>query len=310
MRRVLSFGGYRFPTNTYWFPDTQDQFDSNFTNVVTRTTRLPGLSGGFDELGIDEGPREIGNVRCQFWLLAQTRPEITKMRNAVKGLLAYGKARLVVQPADQSLKPVYTFARINNIPMSENAAECIDLHQQVTISFQVADPFWYQDYDATADTWGVGVWGTAKWGGNFPAFGLGSAYAVSGQTWGTGVWGTAKWGAGTQRDLELTNQGNAPALARFIFTASQTCPEGLRLENLSSPVDTVSYRGSIAAGQILMMNGGAQSVRLDGSEAYNELWSHKHPNFLRLLPGVNTVRATLPGGGGGTLRVIYAHTWY
>lgn len=305
MKRLISFGSFLFPANTFAFPDTQTSLSDNFTNIVTRTVRLPGMSGGFDELGFGEAPREIGNLRTSFMLRAATPAALLTLRDTVRGFPYYGPGKLVFQPIDPAATPRYCFARAQ-VDVSEDAkyerpdARC-------SINFHVPDPFWYQDADATAAVWSVGQWGTAKWGGSYPTFNLGSAHAVSGTTWGTAIWGSAIWSA--YRDVTLTNNGNTWAIPRLIFTCTEACPGGISIENRGSQIDLLSYSGAIATGQILNIDCRAMSVRLNGVDAYTTSFDHIHPNFLRQLPGLNTLRVTLPGGGGGTLRVIYAHTW-
>lgn len=300
MRRVLSFGSYSFP-------DTQDQFSDNFTNTVTRTIRLPDLSGGFDELGVEPAPTEVGSVKMKFLLLAETSAEVTQKRDAVRAMAGWGVRKLLVQPSDTSLPPRYTYARIQNIGTPENAKK-LATWQDVNIDFQVSYPRWMQDAGSGA-SWGSAAWGGFSWGGSWPTFGIGSA-SSAGDKWGTKTWGGFTWGAGQAASITLTNNGNAISTPQLLLTCTEAIAGGLLIERLVDGLvrESLLYRGAIAVGQILSIDCRALSVQLDGSGSYAYL-DYTHPAWLRLAPGVNTLRVTVPSGGG-LLKFIYPHTWY
>ena len=300
MQRVISFGDYIFP-------DTQDQFSTNFQNTVPRPVRLPNLSGAFDELGVEPAPTETGNIKLSYQLIAINRQQITEMRDAVSALAGWGLRKLVMQPANQSLPQRYTYARLQNDPMAENA-KTRDLIQRVSIDWMVPYPRWMQDV-ATGTPWGTAPWGGFAWGGNWPSYSVGSA-ATSGDVWGGKAWGSLVWGRNQEIELSLTNNGNAVSLIRLLFTCSDAASSGITIERIEKGIakETISYTGSIAAGQILDLNCRALRVTLDGTAAYNNL-TYTHPAWLRLMPGTNTLRVTLHSGGG-KLKFIYPHTWY
>jgi hypothetical protein len=135
MAHVLEFGGYTFPVDGLSIND-------NFGDVVTKTSRLPGLSGGFDEYGSGQAPNEVGNVSISFVLVAQTRSAMQAMRDAVKALERKGQQELRWMPEGFT---EYRFcnARISNIRIPQRPSEHTDLHQPVSINFQVSDPCWY-----------------------------------------------------------------------------------------------------------------------------------------------------------------------
>lgn len=307
MKRVLSFGDYTFP-------DTQDQLSDNFKNPVLRTVRLPNMPGAFDELGYEPGPTEVGAIKLHFVLLAQNSVEITQKRDAVHTLAGYGVRKLIVQPADPSLSPRYTYARIQNVQTPENAKK-LDTWQDVSLDICVTYPRWMQDYYTPGATWGSAIWGSSSaiWGDSSPLVSVGSAATIAARTWGNAaaIWGNAAaiWG-NAQTTLVYTNSGNAISQPRLIFNCTAAAASGLTIERLVFGVvkDCVRYTGSIAAGQSLEINCRALSVTLDGADAYTN-FSYTHPAWLRLLAGANTLRVTVPSGGG-TLRVIYPHTWY
>jgi hypothetical protein len=306
MKRILSFG-------SYIFPDTQDQLSDNFKNPVLRNVRLPGVPGGFDEFGLEPAPNEIGSVKLHFLLLASTAAEITAKRDAVHALAGWGMRKVVVQPADPSLSPRYTYARIQNVQTPENAKK-LDTWQDVTMDINVTYPFWMQDAYTPGATWGVSTWGSSSaiWGDSAPLVSLGTPPAA--RKWGhaAAIWGgsASLWGQLAEATLIYTNNGNAISQPRLIFTCTAEASSGLTIERLMNGAvkEHISFTGAIAAGQILDINCRSLSVTLDGASAYST-FSYTHPAWLRFRPGANTLRVTLPVGQG-TLRVVYPHTWY
>jgi len=278
MKRLLFFGDYVFP-------DTQGAFDPRFSNVVQQTSRLPGLSGGFDEWGSDPAPSEVGSLSITYWLIAQNRSEITAMRDELFTLPGLGVKKLFMQPADQSELPRYCRARCINVQASENADK-IDLHQQVTLNFQVAYPRWLRD-EGQELIWGEGTWGEQTWGGNYPTFDLTS----------------------TPQDISITNDGNAEALVRFLYTPTVGGDDVfIERKVAGAAVEFVSLEQTLTTENIVNIDGRRLLVQVDGADAFDD-FSYDHPNYILLQPGANTLSAYTTSGEG-TLRVIWAHTWY
>ena len=89
---------------TYTFPQPIDSDNNNFYNLVTRSVRMPGVSGGFDTRGAEANEKENGDVPITFRLkhgwakvtYSETDTAIA-MRKAMDALhrLAYvGRGRL------------------------------------------------------------------------------------------------------------------------------------------------------------------------------------------------------------------------
>lgn len=132
---IIQFAGYQFPGAGL-------SFSPSFGDVVTRTGRLPGLDGGFDEYGTGQAPGEVGNITMSFTLIASDREDMQELRDEVLALKRKGKKELRWKPPGFT-KFRFCHARINNIRMSQNPAGHTDLHQSVSINFQVSDPCWY-----------------------------------------------------------------------------------------------------------------------------------------------------------------------
>ena len=256
-------------SHMYTFPDTLQEYRDNFGDCVPHTRRLPGMDGGFDQFGDEAAPIQIGKVTQAWFLVAETRPEMDALRDAVWAMAAWGKALLWMQPTDPSEAERFCWARVNNIQMPKREHEHTDLFQRVVTVWQVDDPHWYVQGNE-APIWGDGVskWGdgVSKWGGSAPL------QSVS----------------GTETTLATaTNNGNAVALPRVtIYVESgQSCqnPTLQRIVNLQV-VDEISYNGTLTAGDILEINCRGGSVLLNKADAYAN-FSYSTPDWLRLPPG-------------------------
>lgn len=284
--RLLRFGS---GTTVYTFPDTQQAYRDNFASVVPRTVRLPGLSGGFDQFGSDVAPHEIGMVSIQYVLTAPTRGEMQAKRDTVKSLTSLGVRRLYMQPGDQTER--WCEARVNNINMAQQIDGFTDLHQPVTIDFQVADPYWLQQ-------------GTESW------------------SWGDGtLWGGNVWG-GTATPQSLTGTSNTftenvsgvhitfPRMTLQVPSgASCSNPRIQRIVD-GQVQDEVSYTGTLAAGSTLEINCRRLSVTLNNVNAYSAAFAWRRPSWFRLTPGNNSIRVLFGAvTGTPTLTLRYYTRW-
>lgn len=272
---LVRFG---FGDDYYTFPDTLQDYRDNFADVVPRTVRLPGMSGGFDQFGDDAAPGQIGKITQRLYLTADDREDMDALRDAVRRIKTWGTKLLWMQPTDPAEGERFCWARMNNVHMPKREQDHTDLFQPVTITWQVADPFWYTRNNE-APFWGNFDWGDgSKWGGSA------TLQDVSGMTTTLAT---------------ATNEGNAIALPRLTIyvRAGQTCtnPTIQRIVG-AAVVDEVAYTGTLSAGDILEINCRGASVRLNLADAYDDL-SYEHPDWMRLLPGENTLRVLLANAG-------------
>jgi hypothetical protein len=284
--RLLRFGsGAQF----FYFPQVQQAYRDTSNNIMTRTVRLPGLSGGFDLYGTDAAPHDIGRVTISFVLVASSRGAMQALRDTVNAMASWGVRRLYIQPGDQSER--WAEARVSNITMAQEFSNHTDLHQPVTVEFELADPYWLQQ-------------GTESW------------------SWGDGtVWGANLWGgAATPRSLTaLTNDftetvaGVHTTFPRLTLQvpagASVTNPRIQRIrDNLVA--DEVAYTGVIGAGSTLEINTRRLSVRLNSVNAYGAAFAWQKPSWFRLEPGANTIRVLMDAKTGTpTLTLRYYTRW-
>jgi hypothetical protein len=118
-------------------------YNDNFSNVVPRTMRLPGQSGGFSEFGNRVAPTEIGRITQSVILRSATIAGMDARRDAIKALVKWGERPLYFQPTDPNDDVWVCWARFNNISKPNNQAGHSDIYQNVTIEFQVDDPRWF-----------------------------------------------------------------------------------------------------------------------------------------------------------------------
>lgn len=283
MTKVLRFGAYVFP-------DTGTDYNDNFRDLVTRTSRLPGLSGGYDELGAGRAPGEIGNVSYSLILKAATEAQMLAARDTLAKIADYGRSRLFIQPTDPDAQERFTWARVQNIQFVERYRDLPQFNLRATINWQVADPRWFTQ-GTEAWSWGDGTaWGAAPWGGS----------------------ATPQACSGTQTDFTITTEGNATTEPRITVScgAGQTCqnPTVQRLVN-GVMVDQVKYEGTLVAGDELLVDCRALRVLLNGTSAYSTAFTFLHPAWFRLEPGANSIRVLLANSGDAasvTLRYFEA----
>ncbi len=278
----VSFGSYTFPA-------TVAEWRSNFGDGVPTTTRLPGMSGGWNENGTEPLPSAIGTVTMGFKLIAATRAAMDDLRDAVMAMRAYGLQQLVYQPTDPADSTRFCWAHVHNISMPQRKDLNTDYWQDVKIIFHVPDPVWRS-----------GIYGGLKWSDAL-------------------LWSNSlKWGDntsfttcnGTSTSFGLTNQGNAPAVCGITLTppAGKTA-QNPRIQRIVSGaiVDEVAYTGTISYGQQLEIDGRKGRINVSGGNAFANA-SYLHPDFFRLMPGVNSIRVLMTGAADQA--VIYIEHYY
>lgn len=286
MTRPIKFGSYVFLDNGL-------EFQPNI-GEVPRVTRLPGVSGGFDEFGFSPSPSEIGNVRFRFIMIASTESAMSPLRDAVKGLPTLGVDRLYIEPYAGATQR-WAWARINNITMPEDYRKRARNYQEVTIDFQLSNPRWFSE----------NAEGTHRWGDGH-TYGAASALPAI-----PGLAPTVVSGLSTV--LNRTNNGNAIARPRLILR----CAAGQFYENpiiertkKGFVVDQVALFRTITAGQIMEIDCRRLAVKVDGFDAYGADFLAQNPDWMKLEPGVNAIQIrSTNAGSAGTLRIAYYDTW-
>lgn len=283
---------YRFGVGSrvYTFPTPMQAIDDNFNNVVPQTTRLPGLSGGFDNFGTDPAPAEIGKVTLSFtlrldWAMhtySESDPAIAMQmaRDAVNAMQHWGKTKLF-KPAGDTTR--FCYARINNIDMPYNENRNSSIWQPVSINFQCSDPHWYELGTEQPE------WGEFDWDSGVPWGGSSSPQVCS----------------GTSTTWTITTNGNAPTKARIQLIGLTGGMQNPTLQRIvdAQVVDEVSYTGSLLEDDDLQINCRAKRVTLNSADAYNNNFEYETPDWFTLDPGANTIRLLM--GNVGNQAQVY-----
>jgi hypothetical protein len=260
----------------YTFPaDQQLNLSDNFGDLVTRTRRLPGADGGFDDLGDGRGLSEIGSVRADLWLFFDDIADATAKMEAIQAMADWGVQRLFMQPMDISKAERWCWARVDNINIPQSSKDQPHKRIRVQLTFQVSDPFWYSA--GSFAVWGDGV---SKWGDGVTRWSGGSVTSVN----------------GLSTTLTVTNNGNAYTLAQISLRPTGgnflTDPTIRRVVR-GRVVDEVKYIGALDEDDMLAINARKLTVRLNNVEAYTEQFQARNAYWMRLLPGSNTLEVRL-----------------
>jgi hypothetical protein len=113
----------------------------------------------------------------------------------------------------------------------------------------------------------------------------------------------------------VTNSGNATVRDAIItVTAAGSAITVVDIENTTTGnVSKIRYTGAIPAGQSLVIDCGARSVKVNGADAYAGFSlqaAHAIPEWLRLAAGANSIRVTRTGGGtASTCTIAFDDGW-
>ena len=276
---------------SYIFPPTQEDFYTNFSNLVPSNTRLPGKDGSFRLNGDSRSPSESGSVTVAFLLKSLTREEMDGLRDALKVIGDWGLQKLVYQPTDPNSPERYCYAEVNNLPDSQNKDGHTDLWQVVRLNFTVPDPYWL-------------VRASEDWL-------LGDDY-ILGDDLTLGDGGSTITASGTSTTDTINNPGSATSIAQVVVQpgTGDSC-ENVRVQRLVGGVvvDEISYTGVLVEGDHFAIDGAAQFARVNGSPAWDSV-GYMHVDFFRLAPGDNTVRVLFENGGDAADVRIYFEPRY
>ena len=261
---------YTFPT------DSQVSYTDNFASLVTKTIRLPGVNGGFSNLGTGPGLSPIGTVRADIWLDFGDYVEATDKVASLRAMASYGLMPLVRQPlygAEQ-----FCFARLNDAQLQQAVQNVPHRRLKVPLVFEVPDPFWYRPVRGFGKLWddGVTLWDDgSSWDAD-------TGYVVS---------NIATW--------PFTNPGNTFTLPRlFLINSSGSSVTHIRIRRMVNgvAVDDCQYTTALATGTYLDVDPARRRVSI-GPVGTNALsyFTANSPDWLRLMPGSNSLKITCTG---------------
>lgn len=257
--------------------DEQISLRDNFRDVVSRTSRLPGLSGAYNEFGTGPAPNENGNVRVEFWLQGDTAQALQTKLESMAAMEAWGTKRLVKWSYGGG-EERYCEAYVQNIDFNMNVRDVPHKRLRIAVNFGVDNPVW-----------------------------LGGGTYTGGFLWGDGtLWGSgAKWGGtpdeqaltGTENTFSVTPAGNKLAYPIIrVEVPSGKQAENVRVQRLVSArvVDEIKYTGVLSAGDIWEVDASALQVRLNWVDGYGDAFSFESPAWFRLRGGIaNSIRVLM-----------------
>lgn len=262
----------RFGTGSklYTFDGKQTSYNDNFADLVTATSRMPGMDGGFDEYGSQRSPAEVGLVQAYIILDFNSIVEATTKVDDLRKIADWGVQPLWMLPTQGGTER-WCWARVNSVVTSQNVKNTPHKRQAAKLTFQVADPFWYGYGNSSGSIIGVDfLLGTSVFGGGSPS-------ALS----------------GLSNTVSITNAGNAFTYLQIVIQPAdgQSCANPIvqRIEN-GDVVDQVRWYGTLAALDQLYIDARRQKVTLNGIGAYDARFAATTGEWMRLNPGSNTIK--------------------
>ena len=251
-------------------------YSDNFASLVTKTVRLPGVNGGLSQLGSGPGLSPIGTVRADIWLEFGDYVEATDKVASLRAIAAYGLMPLVRQPLYGA--PQFCFARLNDAQLQQAVQNVPHKRLKVPLVFEVPEPFWMRTISGFGKLWddGVTLWDDgSKWDSD-------NTYSVA-----------------SSLTQSFTNPGNTVTLPRLMLTnASGSSIGDIRIQRVvnSSVEDEINYSAALATGTWLDIDPARRRVSI-GPVMTNALQytTFKTPDWLRLLPGSNSIKITCSG---------------
>lgn len=243
---------------------------------VSTLRTLPGQAGAYDSEGYDQFRSPLFITRS-YELVSDTYEDIDDQLDALRARANQGRGWLVVEMRDTTERG--TWAKLKRVfaPYNHEFLQ----HLPVQLTFEVTWP-WFEDTDQ--------VW-----------------YLDSGELLDDGLTFDSNYstrsGAGS---LTITNTGDDVIRRGLIVVkGASTNP---KIENQTNGY-SIQYTGTIPAGQTLIIDIGAQQVRLPGGGVANPYANitlgDNQIGFFKLELGANTIAFT----GGGTLEIHWAEVY-
>lgn len=258
--------------NTYTFPTTtgDQEFRTNFANLLRASTRLPGVDGGYREWGWGKAPAEMGMIQFGVYLESATRSGMQALRDSLRTMQAWGMGLLydTINGVDR-----WCYCAITSIDMPEDRHKHSDLFQRVQLTFETPDPFWYTAGNEL-------LWDSA---GNWDGTSL--------------YWdGTSPTNIVNSGTVTVTNNGSAYTLARVILKCTTGTAYNPVVQRTVNGVarDEVGWSGSLAATEWLEIDSRRHSAYKIGSNELANI-TYRNRDWIRLEPGSNTIAVRLNG---------------
>lgn len=266
---LKSFGTYNFMATHI----EQQSLNNNFGDVIIRTTRFPGMEGGYSDQGTEPSPNEIGIVWFSFKMESSTRAGMQTLRNDVMKMKKAGMQKLTQQWLNGTETWCYAF--INHIEMKEDLSGNSDLWQPVEIIFTVPYPFWLNSGNAL-------LWDdTLDWD--------------TGEDWGPSTDVINASGLLTSDTITVGGLYPVPAIVIVEVPAAKQA-HNLLIERANAELtlfDWFKYTGTLDSGDNLVVDSRVPEVVLNGADGYTTAFTYLYPRWLLLDVGANTINVRM-----------------
>lgn len=280
--RLERFGAYEF--GIY---NPQDRLGGGVANAPLIRT----AAGAFDPLGTDTVRTGEYQIVKRMVFMESTAAALQTQLDAVRALRGK-RDTLYMRLADESVRSAY--GRCVQVVIDRNTDNW--LHQPVELVFECLATEWV-GAPHTASGWVLDAGVDLDTGYELDEAGTAETMASSPHTM-TGV----------------SNDGN-----QYVYDAVVTVTAGgaditaLTIENTTNGLTNISFTGTVAAGEVLVIDAGLMAVTNDGADAYASFAvnsGHKMGGWLRLDPGTNAVKCTFTGGStDSTISVAFRDGW-
>jgi hypothetical protein len=286
MYRLITFG-----TTTLEYYNQVDSIGSGETPSQYQTL---AEGGALDLFGSQQKHPGVVEYTKSLRLKAATPTALTSL---YLGLLQLrGKRDLLYRKTVGSNLTHWKYARLVQV----NAARDYDqakfkLIQDMDMRFEAQDAFW----NGTAVGWRLDTGAFLNAGLSFDT-GNSQTLSTSPKTFTLTLGSASDAGRAPTRAIIMTiNPGNAPMSA---ITITRTGGE------------SIQYTGTLAAGEILVIDTGSMQVTRAGVDAYSNLVLSPTADlatWFTLQPGANDMTVTWTGGGAGAeIDFVYYEAWY
>jgi hypothetical protein len=258
--------------------------------IGTRVAYMNLPSGGvYDAYGDGVAPRG------QYTLSARgevhgTRAEILTQVDAIRAKRGR-RGKLYARVDDDSIR--WVWARLRNVQAQRSTPNVFRL--PVDLSFDITSPVWYGDRHGEGWTFDSGEFfdtGLVFDEETGDVFTLDHTGPISGDITNAGT--------GSVDNVVLTITAGADAITAFSMLS--TGPNG-------DDQAWLEYGGTIAAGESLIIDAGAQSVTNDGDDAYADFSfgiGHVLSGWFRLDPGITQISGSITSTTDATLSVTFS----
>jgi len=270
----------------YTFPaHSQITYEDDFDKLANKIIKLAGVNGGYRQLGSGRGQSVGGTVKADLWLTFDTYVEATDKVNSLRQMADWGLMPLVRQPlygAEQ-----FCWAVFNSAALKQDVKAVPHVRQRIPLVFEVPDPFWQRTVSGFGFLWddGTHLWDDgSKWDTD-------NSYTVTNSL--------------TQA---FSNGGNTYTLPRlFLANSSGVSVGDIRVQRIvgGAVEDDFTYDTALATGTYLDVDQVRRRVTIGpmGTNALDDFTALKGQDWLRLLPGSNSIKVTC--GGVLTLYMQY-----